>query len=117
MSNKIERPTNEGCVIPAAYVTLVKNFFHNGATECACAPDIRDHIALFYDFNEALENFKSYIPQLTTMGYHLTNSWTGGEESPLCYGCRYQMENGRAIVFEIARKEIQGMPKGWHDII
>lgn len=104
-------------IINRVYCLQVKNFFCEGLTEHACATS-HEKLSLWFKFEDAVKAIQDHESNLERMGYKLVNSGTGdAEDSFIGYWCRYENPNGRAIVFEIYSKHIEGLPKGEQYII
>lgn len=104
-------------IVNRFYCLQVKNFFREGLTEHACAAS-HDNLSLWYQYEDAIKSIQDNEPTIERMGYKLVNSGTGdSEDSSVLYWCRYENPSGRAIVFEVFAKHIEGLPVGEQYII
>lgn len=89
------------------YILLVKTFFTSKGIEYATTIG-HENISLWPNYNEAIQKLREGRNQIEEIGYKLSGSDAGGEDSPLIYQCRLERHDGKAVVFEVIRKTVEG---------
>lgn len=89
------------------YILLVQNFFKVKDVEYAVAPG-HENISLFPTIELALEAKREAVELVEKIGYHIAGSGVGDDNPFVCYWVRYENDQGKAVVFSIIRKTVEG---------
>ncbi len=84
-----------------------KEFFRVQGVEYASALGHED-IMVLPNYDAALKTLSKSLDHYTKQGYKLKCSGNGSGDSPILYWCRYENSQGKAAVFEIQYRELNG---------
>lgn len=89
------------------YILLVQNFFKFKGIEYA-VPVGHENISLFPNVGMALDAKNEAAEMLIEKGYYSTDYSFGDNNPFVCFQCRYENDQDRAVVLTIIRKIVEG---------
>lgn len=89
------------------YILLIQSFFKHNRVEFGM-PVGHENISLFPNIGEALDAKNKAAEMLIEKGYHSTDYSFGDNNPFVCFQCRYEDNQDRAVVLTIIRKIVEG---------